>query len=235
MKKYYSLVAENKEANVTIYGDITSWPWIESDVSSYNLSKEIDGLDVDTINVYINSYGGEVTEGWAIYNALKRHKAKIRTVCDGLAASISAVIFAAGDERIMSNLSLLFVHNAWTYAAGNADELRKTADDLQTMSDMSKKAFMDIINITEEELDDLLTGESYITPQDALAKGFATSIVNDNTSKVPGQSAKKKIMERLLNQVETPKEPINPPEPPKEPDPDPKQNKPRNLLAALFR
>ena len=63
MKKYYDLEQENREASITIYGDITSWPWLESDVSAYRLSNQIDGLDVDTINVYLNSYGGEVAEG----------------------------------------------------------------------------------------------------------------------------------------------------------------------------
>lgn len=220
MKKYYSLVTENREANITIYGDITSWPWLESDVSSYNLSKEIDGLDVDTINVYINSYGGEVPEGWAIYNALKRHNAKIRTLDDGFAASIASVIFMAGDERIMSNISLLFVHNAWTYAAGNADELRKTADDLETMSEMSMQAYLNCVNISEDKLKELLDAESYITPQDALEMGFATSIINDGLSKNPSQSVKKKIMEQLIKAHEKdetpPADPPTPPVPPQE-------------------
>ena len=73
MKRYYSLYQENKTADIYIYGDITSWPWIESDVSSYTLSKELQELDesIENINIYINSYGGEVGEGLAIYNALK--------------------------------------------------------------------------------------------------------------------------------------------------------------------
>ena len=110
MKKYYSLVKQNNEADVYIYGDITSYEYLESDVSNYNLSKELRGLDVETINVYINSYGGEVAEGLAIHNSLVRHKAKVITHDDGFAASIAAVIFMAGDERIMSNASLLFIH-----------------------------------------------------------------------------------------------------------------------------
>ena len=87
MKKYYSLYQEGSEATIHIYGNIVSWEWFESDVSSYTLSKELDGIDADAINVYINSYGGEVAEGLAIYNSLKRHKAKVRTVCDGFACS----------------------------------------------------------------------------------------------------------------------------------------------------
>ena len=98
MKKYYSmdLNQDSREASVQIYGDITSWPWMESDVSAYLLSKQIAALDVDTIHVYLNSYGGEVAEGWAIYNALRRHPAQIHTYADGFVCSIASVIFMAG-------------------------------------------------------------------------------------------------------------------------------------------
>ena len=104
IKRYYSLETEGEKADLYIYGDITSWPWLQSDVSAYLLSKKLEELkDVSEIDVYINSYGGEVAEGLAIYNALKRHKAKVVTHCDGFACSISSVIFMAGDERVMSN------------------------------------------------------------------------------------------------------------------------------------
>ena len=79
VKKYYAMETEENSAEIMIYGDITSWPWLESDVSSYNLSKQIKDLDVDTIHVHISSYGGEVAEGLAIYNALRQHTAKIKT------------------------------------------------------------------------------------------------------------------------------------------------------------
>lgn len=236
MKKYYSLATENNEASINIYGDITSWEWLESDVSSYTLSKEIEGLDVDTINVYINSYGGEVAEGLAIYNALKRHKAKIKTFCDGFAASIASVIFMAGDERIMSNASLLFIHNAWTWASGNANELRKQAEDLDIITQASINAYMDHVNITEDELKEMLDNETWITPQDALTMGFATSIVNDNINKNPNQSIKKKIMEQLIKPVETPKETVDKPKEPKqvaEPTMEPKENTLKNFLAGF--
>lgn len=198
MKKYYSLVVENREASIIIYGDITSWEWLDSDVSSYTLSKEIEGLDVDVINVYINSYGGEVAEGLAIYNNLKRHKAKIKTYDDGFACSAASIIFMAGDERIMSNSSLLFIHNAWSYAAGNANQLRKQADDLDVITQASINAYLNYVNITEDELKAMLDKETWIEPADALEMGFATSIVNDSSNKNPSQSVKKHLSEMIL-------------------------------------
>lgn len=176
MKKYYSLTTEGREASVMIYGEITSWPWMESDVSSYNLSQEIERLDVDVLHVYINSPGGEVGEGVAIYTALKRHKAKIITYADGFACSIAATIFAAGNERVMYDTSLLMIHNAWTYAAGDADGLRKAADDLETINSSAVSALQAITNVEPEKLKEMLDAETWINAADALEMGFATRI-----------------------------------------------------------
>lgn len=241
MKKYYSLAKQNNEAELYIYGDITSWEYLESDVSSYTLSRELRELDVETINVYINSYGGEVAEGLAIYNSLVRHKAKVITHDDGFSASIAAVIFMAGDERIMTIASLLFIHNAWMATAGNASQLRKEAGDLETITAASVAIFMKHINITEEALKAMLDAEKWLLPKDALEMGFATSIVGETSSKNASQSVKKMLFEMLVKQQaiaepipepEPTPEPI--PEPTPEPIPEPTQNKTQKLMAALF-
>ena len=198
-KKYFQLTQNNNEVDIQIYGDITSWDWFESDVSSYTLSKQIEGLECDVINVYINSYGGEVAEGLAIYNQLKRHKAKVKTVCDGFACSAASVIFMAGDERVMSTASLLMIHNAWTWASGNAKELRKQADDLDVITRASINAYMQEVNITEEELKQMLDNETWIAPQEALEKGFITTIVNEKDAEEVSQSVKKSLMKIILN------------------------------------
>lgn len=209
--KYYSLlVNESNEADITIYGDITSWAWEElGDVSAYNLSKQIEGLDVDTINVHINSYGGEVAEGLAIYNSLKRHKAKVKTYCDGFACSIASVIFMAGYERIMSKASLLMIHNAWTSTMGNANELRKTAEDLDKITSASVNAYMESVNISEEELRELLDNESWLDYNEAIEKGFATSVVAEKKSDNPSQSIRQKLIDMIKEFNCTPKEEPN--------------------------
>jgi len=198
--KYFSMVTdvEKKEANINIYGDITSWPWLDGDVSASNLSKQLEELtDVDVINVHISSYGGEVKEGLAIYNALRNHKAKIRTYCDGFACSIASVIFMAGDERFMSKASLLMIHNAWTYVSGNAQELRKQAEDLDKITQASINAYMKYVNITEEELKDLLDSEYWLTYDEAIEKGFATSVIEEKEEN-PSQSVKNTLIQMIL-------------------------------------
>jgi ATP-dependent Clp protease protease subunit len=225
---------------VYIYGDIISWAWEEfGEVSSYTLAQEIEGLEVDTINVYINSYGGEVKEGLAIYNVLRRHKAKVKTVCDGFACSAASVVFMAGDERVMSNASLLMVHNAWTFAIGDQNQFRKEADDLETITQASINAYLDRVTINEEELKKLMNAETWISPADALEMGFATSVISADLQKAASQSVRRQMMKMILEwQAITqaadhqPAEPEPEPEP--EPDPEPEQNKPKTLMAALF-
>jgi ATP-dependent Clp protease protease subunit len=176
-KKFFSLEKNEQTATLTIYGDITSYPWFEGDVSAANLSHQLDAMgDVTQIDVYINSYGGEVAEGLAIYNALKRHKAKVRTICDGFACSIASVIFMAGDERIMNEASLLMIHNAWTFASGNADGLRKAADDLEKITQASVEAYKAHSSLSEEEIKALMDAETWILPEEATSYGFATAI-----------------------------------------------------------
>ena len=242
MKKYYALETNGSEADVYIFGDITSWEWLESDVSSYTLSKELNELDtkIETINVHINSYGGEVAEGLAIYNMLRNHKAKVRTYCDGFACSIASVIFMAGEERIMSNASLLMVHNAWMYTAGNANQLRKDADDLEKITQASINAYMQNINITEEKLKELLDDESWILPSEALEMGFATSIVGEKITEKAAASARKALFSLVHNSLVLQEIPVDigndgTPEPEPEPIPEPpKENKPIKFFNAII-
>lgn len=215
-KKYYMFEKDGNQANLSIYGDITSFPRFKSDVSAFSLVSELEALDAEEINVYINSYGGEVAEGLAIYNALKRHKAKINTFCDGFACSIASVIFMAGDERMMSPASLLMIHNAWTCASGNAQELRKQADDLEIITSASVAAYTERANITQDEVKELMDAETWIDAKTALQKGFATKII-DGQGENPSQHLQNRIFEALTAKEEKKekKEP-EPKEPPKE-------------------
>lgn len=196
-KKYFSLTSAGRTADIFIFGDITSWEWLESDVSSYTLARAVQDLDVDEITVHINSYGGEVAEGLAIHNSLKNHPAQVRTVCDGFACSAASVVFMAGDERVMNPASLLMIHNAWTSASGNASELRKAADDLDTISSASAETYRARVNLSEEELAALLDNETWIKPAEAVAWGFATEVLEEERAENPSQSARAAVFQAL--------------------------------------
>ena len=201
-KQYFQLVQNGNSAELSIYGDITSFPWKESDVTAFNLSAQLAALQgVDNINVYINSYGGEVAEGLAIYNALKRHPAKVTTYCDGMACSIASVIFMAGDERRMNKASLLMIHNAWTLTEGNAEELRKQADDLDKITSASVAAYLTHVKLSKPKLRKMMDAETWLTPKEAVRYGFATAI-DDAESENVEQSARNHIFAQLLKTLQ---------------------------------
>lgn len=244
-RSYFSMETHDSEANITIYGDITSWPWNDGDISAANLSHRLEALgDVSRINVFINSYGGEVAEGVAIYNALKRHKAKVVTYCDGFACSIASVIFMAGDERIMNDASALMVHNAWTLASGNANELRKAADDIEKLNQLSITAYKTHFKGSDEELQELLDGETWLLPEEAVEYGFATSIENTESDKA-SQSARASLVKLIKGTVKqegdpTPEpradpEPAVDPEPTPAAEPEPEENEAVQKLECFFK
>jgi ATP-dependent Clp protease protease subunit len=195
-KNYFSLAKEGDVASLNIYADICHYAWETfGEVSAVNLSKQLEEMgDVKQINVYINSYGGEVAEGLAIYNALKRHKAKVTTYCDGFACSIASVIFMAGEERVMNEASMLMIHNAWTWASGNAEQLRKQADDLEKITQASVEAYKAHSSLSEEEIKALMDAETWILPEEALSYGFATKIEKTEKEKA-NQNALVKLFE----------------------------------------
>lgn len=199
MKAIYQLKVKDDKAELYIYGDIASdgYKWSDTDVSASDIINELQGVAAKNIDVYINSYGGEVAQGIAIYNALKRHKAKVTTYVDGFACSIASVIAMAGDTRKMYSNSLLMVHNAWTVAQGNAEELEKAAEDLKVINEATKQAYLNVVNISEEELKKMLDAETWITAEKAVEMGFATEVVAEKKADKASASAQKAIFNLL--------------------------------------
>ena len=205
-KRYYNLVedTENDSADLYIFGDITSWgQWGKDDPdrSAYNIVNELKAVSASNINVHINSYGGDVSEGLAIYNTLKNSKKNITTICDGFACSAASVVFMAGQQRVMSPASLLMIHNAWTCAIGNSAELRKQADDLETITQASVEAYKQVAVVSEEKIKELMDNETWILPEDAKEYGFATEVLKEDEEDQPRQSAFRMIMEKLTSNV----------------------------------
>lgn len=187
-KAVYQIVenAETRTADINIYGDITSaaelyrnWGCSEGEVSARDVKQAIEGLDVDTINVYINSYGGEVAEALAIYSSLKRHSAQIHTFCDGFACSAATIVFCAGDVRTMGAIALLMIHNCMSYLGyANSEEMRKAAEDNDKINQSSIEAYKSVCNLTEDEIKEKMNAETWLTAQECLDFGFATEIAD---------------------------------------------------------
>lgn len=164
--------------DLLVYGDIGESWWSDS-VTAKAVVEQLNALDanVTTINVRINSYGGSVADGLAIYNALKRHPAHKAVSVDGVAMSSASLIAMAGDTRAIPPTSLLMIHAPWGGIAGNAKEMRQYADILDKFSESMADAYVEASGQSRDEILALLTdGEDhYYTGEEAVAAGFATS------------------------------------------------------------
>lgn len=192
---FYQLTNVNEDsAELFIYGDITSYKWYEDDVCAYDMAKELESLGGKNLKVRINSYGGEVAQGLAIYNLLKTYEGEVTTLCDGFACSAASVIFMAGRNRVMPKSSLLMIHNAWTYAAGDANELRKIAEQIEKITQPSIEVYKSVSNLNEERIKQMMDDETWITADEALSYGFATEIVEDS----PKQSLRDEMFAKIV-------------------------------------
>lgn len=179
-KTYFQMNKKTQnKGEIYIYGDIVSSKWDETDVTAVDFKNELNQLgDVSEIDVHINSAGGNVFEGHAIYNMLKMHKAKVNIYVDALAASIASVIAMSGDTIFMHKNSFMMIHNSWIMTLGNSKDLRQTADLLDKTDQSSNNAYLDkATNLSEAELKQLLEAETWLTADEALEKGLADEIL----------------------------------------------------------
>ena len=166
-----------KRAELLLYGDISDSSWFGDEVTPKQFKADLDALgDVSELDIYINSGGGDVFAGFAIYNMLKRHAAKKTVYVDGLAASIASVIAMAGDKIIMPENAMMMIHNAWTIAMGNKAKLRKIADEMDKIDGSLAGIYAARTGKTEVEIVSLLDAETWFTAQEAVDAGLADEI-----------------------------------------------------------
>lgn len=213
-RKFYAIQQADRAADLYIFGDIVPFALFDGDVSAHSLEQQIKDLDVDEIRVHIDSYGGSVSEGWAIYNALRQHPAKVVSYGEGFVASAALYPFLAGDERIASSLSAYYFHRVMVEAKGYADDLRAAADKAEKMTDIGIDAFVERAGMDADQVRQLMQAETWMTPAQALDCGLATSITTDGALPI-AQDAKRAVMQRVLNPPEEKTE-TQPEEKPKE-------------------
>lgn len=163
---------------ILIYKDIGENWWSEDPVTAAKFREDLNALSAAEITVRILSMGGSVPDGLGIYNALKAHPAKITTINDGVAASIASLIFMAGDVRIAAANSMLMIHAPWSYASGNAEQLRDAADALDAWAAAMASSYAEATGKSKDEVIALLTDgkDHYWTADEALADGYATQV-----------------------------------------------------------
>ena len=194
-----------------IYGDVEGdyfdwWEWkeVESETSANHFRNELAKYpNVSQINIYINSYGGSVFEGTAIYNQLKRHSAQKVVYVDGFACSVAATIAMCGDKVIMPRNAMMMIHNAWNIVAGNSAQLRKAADDLDTINEGNRQAYLQKAGdkITEEKLIQLLDGETWLTAEQCIEYGFADEFAEKDADMTNAKQLLQKANKTLEQQL----------------------------------
>lgn len=179
-------IAETDSLDLYIYddveGDSVNW-WTdevtESETSAKYMKAQLESAkNIKNINLYINSYGGSVKEGLGIYNQLKRHTAQKTAYIDGFACSIASVIPMACDKIIMGNNALMMIHHASMGAYGNADELRKAANDVEVIDSASCSSYLAKAGdkLTAETLKQLLDGQTWLNAEQCLEHGLADEV-----------------------------------------------------------
>ena len=165
-------------AEIRIYDSIGWWG-----VTAKDFAGELDAIQADEITLRINSSGGDVFDGFAIYNLLRDHPAKIRTIVDGFAASIASIIALAGDTIEVHEASVVMIHDPWGVGIGNAEELRALADVLdKTIAGPMAKIYSDRMEKPIDEIRDLMKSETWYTGEEAVESGFASKLITSDSS-----------------------------------------------------
>lgn len=169
--------AADSVAELYIYGNIGD-RWNEDGVIASELVRDIAALDVSTINLRINSYGGSVPDGLAIYNALRRHSATVAVFVDGVAISCASYIAMAGDTITMAKNAQMMIHAPWSFAYGNAPQLRQQAEVLDRYSKAMASAYADKSGKSYDDALAFLTDgkDHWFLADEAVAEGFADEV-----------------------------------------------------------
>lgn len=177
---------ESNIADVYVYDVIGGWWGLTAD----DFVRDVAGLDVDTIVLHLNTPGGEVSQGTAIANMLRQHKAAVKVMVDGMAASSGSVIAMAGDEIVMGLGSQLMIHNPTTWTAGDEDEMDKALRMLRSTGDAIASTYAAKAGGTVEEWRAVMKAETWYSADEAVKAGLANRVATDDDK---GSAAGQKV------------------------------------------
>ena len=207
-------------------------------------------IPYDEVEAYVGHAPGGVCpfgvkEGVAIYSQLKQKNCKKVGYVDGVAYSVAFLILQACDERVMGLGTSALIHNMWMSVDGNAKELRKAADDLDTLMESNRQIFLEKSNLEEQQLIDMMEAETFLTPEKALEYGLIDRV---DSYQADDKDVQQRLMSRVQQlsgviaqqksfreQLESMRQQGGEPKPPvPTPKPEPEEKKLTNQLAKLF-
>lgn len=179
--------AKGDEAEVLIYDEIGFWG-----ISAADFAGELKGITAPVISLRINSPGGEVFDGFAIYNALVNHPSTVHVTVDGLAASVASVIAQAGDIRRVAKNATLMIHEPYGEAIGNSETMRKMADELSKLGDTIAEIYADRAGGAISDWRSRMLEETWYRAQEAVDAGLADEVL-------PGKAKESNVGPRFFN------------------------------------
>jgi ATP-dependent Clp protease, protease subunit len=185
--------------DITIYGDIGESWWYDS-TSAKDVEEALKGSSANQITVRLNSPGGDVFDGIAIYNQLKNHSAKVIVHVDGLAASAASLIAMAADELVMNTGSMLMIHEASTYAWGTKHDIRKTLNALEGIDKSIADIYMTRFQGERSEIETMITNETWFTASEAVEMGLADKVDEKVEEEIDAEDFKNKVLARFKKQ-----------------------------------
>ena len=172
---------DEDDATITIFDQIGVDWWTGEGVTAKRVSAALRKIGNRDVTVRINSPGGDVFEGTAIYQALRKHKARVTVEIMGVAASAASIIAMAGDEISMGLGTWMMIHNTWSIGIGNRDDLRDLADTLEAFDNGLLDIYVARTGGDRASITEMMVSETWLTPTNAVEQGFA-DVVDDDLS-----------------------------------------------------
>ena len=171
--KWYNIQgkATDAVAEVYIFNEIGAYG-----ITAQDFISEMKEYKDTPVNLRINCIGGDVFDGMAMYNIIKKREAKTTAYIEGIAASMGSVIALAADEVVMAENSLFMIHNAWGGAMGEAEDMRKTASVLEKISGEIASIYKRKTRLSLDRITDMMDEETWLNAQEAYELGFIDSI-----------------------------------------------------------
>ena len=164
-------------AEIRIYEEIGLDWWTGEGMTPARMAEALDEIAGREVLVRINSPGGNVFDGVAIYNLLAERRERVTVRVDGIAASAASIVAMAGDKIEAAGNAQIMVHNAWTVAIGNAQEMRDVADILERIDSQIADTYSARSGTPVEQIRSLMDAESYLTAQDAADVGLVDEVL----------------------------------------------------------
>lgn len=198
--------AKSDENSISVF-DVIGADWYGEGVTASRIAGALRAIGGADVTVNINSPGGDMFEGLAIYNLLREYEGKVTVKVLGLAASAASIIAMAGDEVQIGRGAFLMIHNCWVYAMGNRHDLAQVAADMEPFDKAMNDIYGARTGLSAEAIEAMMNAETYIGGSDAVEKGFADrllsadEIADDNDS--PAAALRK--LDALLAKTDTPR------------------------------